>query len=322
MKVKYLKLFLIFLIAAGIISAQETKQKNRDTSFTINSAAQKMKKDYPDAVPVILKIPADVSVIKNLVYSSPAGRKLHLDLFIPAKKGNKPLTAVIIVHGGGWRSGERTMDYHMAADIAANGFAAVSIEYQLSTEALYPAAVQNINSAVIWLKNNAHKYKVNQEKIILMGSSAGGHLAALAGVTEGNNKFRDSKLKGSTKVAGIIDMDGVLDMTTPEESGKDTIPSKPSAAKQWLGFTFKDKPEIWREASPINYITASTPPILFINSSLPRFHSGRDSVIAMMNKYKIYSEVHTIPGTPHPFWLFHPWYDEALKYIISFLKRF
>jgi len=62
-----------------------------------------------------------------------------------------------------------------------------------------------------------------------------------------------------------------------------------------------------------------TPPVLFINSALPRFHAGRDSVISILNKHHIYSEVHTIPNTPHPFWLFHPWFEPTVKYMVDFL---
>ena len=89
----------------------------------------------------------------------------------------------------------------------------------------------------------------------------------------------------------------------------------------WFGALYKDKPEIWKEASPINHVDAKTAPILFVNSSLERFHAGRDEMISRMNKLGIYSEVHTIPDTPHPFWLFHPWFEEASECIGRFLDK-
>ena len=119
----------------------------------------------------------------------------------------------------------------------------------------------------------------------------------------------------------VVDIDGVLDFTDPAESAKDTVPEKPSAGKSWFGASFKDNPDLWREASPINYVNGKTAPILFVNSSLPRFHAGRDEGIAKMNKLSIYSEVHTIQDTPHPFWLFHPWFDAAFRYIVTFLDK-
>jgi len=73
---------------------------------------------------------------------------------------------------------------------------------------------------------------------------------------------------------------------------------------------------LWKEASAINYVSDKTVPIIFINSSLPRFHAGHDEAIKKLTKLNIYTEVHTIPNTPHPFWLFHPWFNEASNYII------
>jgi len=78
---------------------------------------------------------------------------------------------------------------------------------------------------------------------------------------------------------------------------------------------------MWIEASPLTYAGVTTPPMLFINSSFPRFHAGRDSVIAILNVHGIYSEVHTIPDTPHTFWLFHPWFGQTVDYITSFLDK-
>ena len=89
----------------------------------------------------------------------------------------------------------------------------------------------------------------------------------------------------------------------------------------WFGGTFKQVPEKWIEASPLTYAGSNTPPILFINSVLPRFHAGRDSVISVLNKYHIYTEVHTIPGTPHPFWLFDPWFEPTVDYMVNFLQK-
>jgi len=311
---KYLMLFLL----PALLTAQEKIVK--DTSFTLSSSAQKTVKDYPDAKPVEFKLPANVKAVYNLVYS---GKNLRLDLFLPkkAKKNGYPLVALI--HGGGWRSGDKTMDHPLASVIASYGYAAAAVEYRLSTEALYPAAIYDVKNAVGWLKNNAAKYNINPDKIVLMGSSAGGQIAALAGATTGIEKFEkgvDKKNKG-VKISAVIDLDGVFDMTTPAESGKDTIPSKPSAVKQWLGVKYADNPSLWIEASPLTYINKDTPPILFINSSWPRFHAGRDEAIEIMSKMNIYTEVHTIPGTPHPFWLFHPWFEKVIEYITPFLEK-
>lgn len=309
MKKVLLLLFLLYSIPFA--------QSKRDTSFTIYSAYEKIKNDYPFVKPA--KVNESVVSIKNIVYYKEGKRKLHLDLFMPKIIENK-LACIIIIHGGGWRSGHKEMEWPLASELASKNFITATVEYRLSTEALYPAAVLDIKYAIMWLKINANKYNIDTNKIVLMGQSAGGHLAALAGVTTGVKKFEPDLKKFSTRVSAIIDVDGVLDMTTPSESGKDTIPSKPSAAKQWLGFTYKEKPELWKEASPLNYINKNTPPILFINSSLPRFHAGRDEAIEKMSKLNIYSEVYTIENTPHTFWLFHPWREKVVTIVVDFLN--
>ncbi len=290
----------------------------RDTSFTINSAYEKIKNDFSFAKPADYN--EDVIIKKNIKYFVEDKRSLHLDLFFP-KNVNKKLPCIMIIHGGGWRSGHKEMEWALASNLASQNFITATIEYRLSTEALYPKAIFDIKNAILWIKENSYKYNIDTNKIFLMGQSAGGQLAALTGVTTGIKKFEPPSKKYSSKVCAIIDIDGVLDMTTPSESGKDTIPSKPSAAKMWLGATFKDKPELWKEASPLTYIDKNTPPMLFINSSIPRFHAGRDEAIDILKRHNIYFEIHTLENTPHTFWLFNPWQKEVVNIITKFVNK-
>jgi len=88
-----------------------------------------------------------------------------------------------------------------------------------------------------------------------------------------------------------------------------------------LGYTFRENPEIWNEASPTNYVDENSPPFLFINSSINRFHAGRDILVDKLNKYGTYSEIHTFPDTPHPFWFFHPWFNHTVKLVTDFLNK-
>jgi pectinesterase len=262
----------------------------------------------------------------NIVYATlpetPFGkRNLHLDLFRPEKPGKYPV--LLLVHGGGWRSGNKSMDIPLAKQIASKGYVTATIEHRLSPEALYPAAVYDIKAAVRFIRANAKKYDINAKKIAIAGSSAGGQLAALVGSTTGVVKFDGNGGNPgiSSAVQAIIDIDGVLDFNTPDEKGKDEEAAKRSAGALWFGTTFNQNSEKWIEASPIQYVGKNTPPMLFLNSALPRFHFGRDSVIAILNKHNIYTEVHTIENTPHPFWLFHPWFEPTVKFMTDFLDK-
>ncbi|MCX7876465.1 MAG: glycoside hydrolase family 88 protein [Melioribacteraceae bacterium] len=303
MKFLYL-LFIPFLIIA------QNREQQKDTSFTFNSTIQKVLKDFPNAKPV--KMEEDFLYKKNITYKKIGERKLLLDLFLQNNKIKKP--AVILIHGGGWRSGNKSMEKKSANELAKLGYAAIPIEYRLSPEAKYPAAVEDIYSAIDYVIKNSSLYNIDKNKIALMGESAGGHLASLVGI-------KYNQLKNKKVIKAVINFDGVMDMTTPSESGKDTIPDKPSSGKQWLGYSFAEKPELWKEVSPVNFIDENSPTFLFVNSSIDRFHAGRDESISQLNKYDIYSEVHEIKNTPHTFWLFHPWFDEAIGYVEKFLNK-
>jgi pectinesterase len=321
-------LSLIFCLTSQVLMAQVASGQviPRDTTFTPYQAWIKVQKDFPEARIVEPKLPVGVRAETDVVYAilpntTYGKRELHLDLFRPEKPGKYPV--LLLIHGGGWRSGNKSMDVPMAQQIAAKGYVTATVEHRLSPEALYPAAIYDIKAAVRFLRANATKYNIDRKKIAIMGSSAGGQLAALVGMTANVKKFDgDEGNKGiSSKIQAIIDLDGILDFTDPNESAKDTDPAKRSAGAYWFGATYKEAPEKWIEASPIQYVGKNSPPILFINSALPRFHAGRDSAITILNKYNIYSEVHTIPNTPHPFWLFHPWFEPTVGYIVVFMDK-
>ncbi|MBF8295278.1 MAG: Abhydrolase 3 protein [Bacteroidetes bacterium] len=323
MNTKTLLLLAVALMATSLGAQQKTAEIPRDTSFTVNTTATKVLKQYPQASVVVPKLPYGVTAHENVVYASDGNRKLRLDLFVPLTKSRAGYPGVLLIHGGGWRSGYRQMEWPMAQHLAARGYVTATAEYRLSTEALYPTGVHDLKAAIRWMRANAAMYNIDPKKIAVYGCSAGGELAAFLGTTGDMKKFEGSlgNLHQSSRVQAVVDIDGVLDFTDPAESAKDTIPQKPSAGKSWFGASFKEKPNLWREASPINYVNKKTAPMLFVNSSLPRFHAGRDESIEKMKKLGIYSEVHTIPDTPHPFWLFHPWFDEAFGHILKFLNK-
>lgn len=214
------------------------------------------------------------------------------------------------------------MELPMALQLAARGYVAATVEYRLSPEALYPAAVLDLKAAVRWLRAHATAYGVDTSRIAVYGCSSGGHLASLLGMTNGVPAYEEGDyLRWSSSVQAVVDIDGPLDLTHPEESGKDSIPSKPSSAKRWLGARYADNPGLWQQASPTFHLHKGMPPMLFVNSSLPRYHVGRDAAVDTMRTYGIYHEIHTIPDTPHPFWLFTAWQPEVVRHVAGFLDR-
>ncbi|MCW3078934.1 alpha/beta hydrolase [Segetibacter sp.] len=310
-----IKLFILaFVLIVRVANAQEVIP--RDTSFTVYSAFVKEQKKYPFIEIVRPQLPKGVLSKQDVVYSSIEQRHLHADVFYPAKKTKLGYPAVLLIFGGGWKSGDKSMSIPMAQRLAAEGYVAVAVEYRLSPEAKYPAAVHDIKAAIRWMRTNAAKYNIDKTKIAVHGVSAGGQLAALVGATNGIKKFEGNggNSKQSSWVNAIVDIDGILAFKHPQSA-------EGQVAAEWLGGTYEQKSEVWEEASAFTHAGKNTAPILFIQSQYPRFTAGHKEMINKLNKYGIYSEVHLIPDTPHPFWLFHPWFEPTLKYTVDFLNK-
>ena len=200
--------------------------------------------------------------------------------------------------------------------MASKGYSCFNIEFRLSLEAQYPAAIFDVKEAIQFIKKNGKNYNVDITKVAVLGCSSGGQMAALIGTTNENPAFEDSKnnVKISSKVNAIVDIDGTLAFKHPESK-------EGTASALWFGGSYEEKPLIWEQAAPLNHTDSNTPPILFINSSIPRFHAGRDDMIAILNKNGIYNEIKTIENSPHSFWFLNPWFDETIIYTTQFLDK-
>lgn len=285
----------------------------KDSSFNLEDAWKKDVKNFPQIKPIYTAESEDVLEVRNQVYKTLGNRKLRLDVFAP--KGVESLRpGIIMVHGGGWKSGDKELQIPMAMALAEKGFVTAVVEYRLSPEAQYPAGIHDVKEAIRWLKVHANEYGLDSSKMAISGSSAGGQIAALVGLTEGMEYEGETSLEASSKVQAIIDMDGVLAFYHPESA-------EGQVASEWLGGTYEQKPEAWDHASPLYLKHPNYVPMLFINSQYPRFHAGRDELIEKLNAAGVYSEVHTFPESPHPFWLYEPWFLPTVDLMDGFLSK-
>lgn len=291
---------------------------NIDTTYTVYQTFIKLHKNYPDIKIVYPQKSDKITATENIVYNTINNRDLHLDIYRPAIRGILP--AIIMIHGGGWRSGNKVMERPMAQRLAENGYVAITVEYRLSLEARFPAAVCDIKNAIRFIKDNAEKYGVDTSKIAIEGESAGGHLAMLTAMSGDLALFgADNHSKSCSKVQAAIDVDGILSFLMPASLSMDKKPDSPDA--YWLGGIYSDNPLAWKDASPLSYVGKNSVPSLFICSSIPRYHAGRDEMIDMLSENGIYSEKYTFVNCPHSFWLFDPWFEKTANYIISFLNK-
>jgi acetyl esterase/lipase len=325
-----------YLISTGILSlffslaaysqAQHIDGRSPypDTSYTTWSAFINTRKTNPE-IRIVPELRSKEIVEKKDIEYMPTGGKYirWTDAFYPAGKSKEKHPAIVIIHGGGWRSGYPQQHNPLAQHLAARGYVCFTPSYALSTYRQYPQAIYDLKWFLRWLVQHANKYHVDTNKIAVLGFSAGGELAAFLATTVGDPKFEGNIYKKESKSAPIhalVDLDGTLSFTHPE-TGEGDDSKKISAATYWLGYAKKDSLALWNEASPITHVGPHTPPTLFINSGVARMHAGREDFIKVLNQYNIYSEVKTFENAPHSFCLFDPWFQPTVNYIDDFLKR-
>lgn len=315
---------LIFCCCCNHLLAQfKDSITNRvDSSYSNYRAFISTKKSHPF---IKLVEPLDLTTVKQkkkIVYSKIGNRKLLIDAFYPVDN-KKPQTAIIMIHGGGWRSGNRTQHYPLLQKLADLGYTCFAPEYRLSTEALFPAAVYDIKAAIRWVRANAKQFNIDTNKIVIAGFSAGGELAAFMATTGNMPLFEGfgGNARHSSKVNALIDIDGTLSFVHPESAeGKDDG-KKMSASTMWFGYNRLQNLPLLTIASPLSHANGNTPPTLFINSSVERMHAGRNDFIKILDEHKIYSEVKEFEKSPHSFCLFEPWFEPTVETIDNFLKK-
>lgn len=319
-----LKVCIYFCLCITTIHAQSSKGLTGipDTSYSTYSALTKTLKTHPNAVLVAEKSFKTVQEYRNIPYTNVGTRDLYLDVFQPKKHSKKGRPAILIIHGGGWRTGNRTMHIPLAQHLAAKGYVTITAEYRLSTEALYPAAVHDLKAAIRWIRANAPIYNIDSQRVVGLGFSAGGQLAALLGNTNHIQSFEGTygNLNHSSALQAVIDIDGILAYIHPE-SGEGDDSRNTSAATYWFGYSKTENPDLWNDASALTHAGKNSPPTLFLNSSVDRMHAGRDDYRKKLDKFKIDSEVHTFDASPHGFCLFSPWFEPTVAYIDQFLKK-
>lgn len=328
-----MKTCLTAILASLLLSTTayaETPTVPRDTSFTAWSTYMKVRKNNPDVELMLPELPAGVKAIENVTYThfddTPFGpRDLHVDIFRPDNDSIYP--ALIMIHGGGWNSGDRSLQVPMAQQIAKAGYVTIPVEYRLIPEALYPAGLHDIKTAVRWARANASKYGIDPDRIAVSGCSAGAQLATLTGVTNGSSRHEGEGMwrDVSSDVQAVVSMDGVATFVSQGNiSGCEQYfreRGKLQVGPIWLGGLYDVASENWNEASPVKWITSASAPVCFINSELPRYHDGRDELVSVYKSLGIYSEINPVGAPIHPFWLFRQWAEPTVNYTVAFLDK-
>jgi acetyl esterase/lipase len=219
-------------------------------------------------------------VKRDIEYASVDGRSLKLDLHLPKSAVRSPL--IVWVHGGAWRSGSKTSVPLNA--VVARGYAIASVDYRLSTEARFPAQIHDIKAAIRFLRAHGSEWSVPSERMVIAGESAGAHLAALVGVSNGHAELEGSvgNDRGqSSNVQGIISFFGGSNLTTIlAQSTPHGLSVRVPALDLLLGGQPKDFPEAARLASPVFHVDSSDPPLLL-------FHGDQDPQMPINQSHEL-----------------------------------
>jgi acetyl esterase/lipase len=232
------------------------------------SAAASQADVYPDR---LTRFEGGVSSLADVTYSVlPGFRPLVLDLYLPPGTATHPL--VVYVHGGGWVGGNTRHSGALAdfpralARLASEGFTVASVEYRLSSEAPFPAQLQDLRAALRYLRANAVKYRIETDKVAIWGGSAGGQLSALAALSCGELGLdpvsKDAPPVGSECVQGAVIWYGIFDFAP--------VAARPEAAVTALLGCKENCSEAIRRASPVTYLDAKDPPFLLIHGEQDR----------------------------------------------------
>lgn len=203
----------------------------------------------------------------------------------------EPTPVVLNIHGGGWNHGTKESRTGFGS-FFENGYAVANVEYRLAHEGKAPAAIEDIRCALIYLVNNARQLNINPDKIVIMGASAGGHLALMAGLTANSKLFdKNCEYGGKIKIFAIIDKYGPTDLMPAIQN---------SSVKKWLGEKTSN-PDFVKSISPVNYVTSDSPPVFIVHGTEDPLVPYRQSVILYekLKTNKIKCEMITVEGGKH-----------------------
>lgn len=230
--------------------------------------------------------PPKLTIDQDLAYSKLGSRELKLDIARPAE-GDGPFPAVLVIHGGAWRQGNKADVRPILPQFVEHGYVAVSPEYRFCPQDAFPAQIHDVKAAVRWLKVNAKKYRIDPDRIGAMGFSAGGHLSLMLGLTSPNDGLEGDVSAGApdSRVKAVVNYFGPTDL-----AAKDIPDICKPWVKDFLGGSPQDRPDAAAKASPLTFVSKDDAPVL-------TFQGTKDSLVPYTQAIKL-AEAMNSAGVP------------------------
>jgi pectinesterase len=251
-------------------------------------------------------LPESVKVERDIVYAGYGDREVMLDLYLPKHPPSDKIPCIVVIHGGGWRNGDKTKFARQAAYLADQGFAAACIGYRLLPEVKFPDPILDCKAAVRWVRAHAAEHGIDPDRIGATGGSAGGHLTAMLATShkvkelegEGGSAGASSRIQAAVAMAPPCDMSRYA-----ERTGAD--------------------PALARLISPIAHVDADSAPMLMIHSTNDRVVplAQSEAMLTKCRELDLIAEVVRIENGGHAFWNQNRWFDEVMNKTVAFFRE-
>ena len=234
--------------------------------------------------------------VETIQFAKPNGVPLSLNLYRPSQIGKYP--AIVVIHGGGWQNGSPNDNAEFSQHMAVQGYSVVSIAYRLAPQHRFPAQLEDVRTAIAFIREHADELEVDVNRMALMGRSAGAHLAMLAAYEP-----------DAPPIRALVNYYGPVNLTTGYQNppNPDPIGSR-GLLRDFLGGTPAELPELYKQASPWNYVNHAMPPSLLI-------YGQRDHVVQSKFGRKLHGQLQKIGN--QAFFLEIPWAEHAFDAIFQ-----
>jgi pectinesterase len=280
MRSKLLALGLITALGSSLLNAQERRRE-------------------PPAVS------ERVECLRDIVYARHGERAVQLDLYLPKARSEQPLPCVVVIHGGGWRTGNKERFAKFANRLAEHGFAAACIGYRLLPEVGVQQCIEDCKAAVRWVRANAEKHNLDPQRIGAIGGSAGGHLSAMLATSH-----KSRELEGTGGNAGLSSqIQAAVCLATPADMSHFRRQAELPAERQRL-------------ISPLTHVDAETAPLLLMHSradrTVPYEQSERLKQKCLEAGVRV--ELVALDDAPHAFWNSPQGFEDVMTRAIRFFN--
>ena len=267
-------------------------------------------------------IPPNVEITRDVAYGHTGQRSLLLDLYSP-KDANGSSPAIIFIHGGSWRGGKKEDYRPYALHYAAMGYVVASIQYRLSGEAPFPAAVHDVKAAVRYMRAEASRHGVDPKRIGVAGGSAGGHLSMMVAYSADVKELDgDSGHPAvSSQVRCIVNLYGPTDMTSAYAQA---VSRTNKAVSAFFEGTYDEHPDAYAAGSPIRYLTQDDPPTLILHGTIDALVpiDQADILAAKLTELKVPYVYDRLPGWPHGMDVVKDVHERCLWFMDRFFDRY